>query len=154
MEPEGSLPHSQASASYPYPGSTQCRPIHNFYHISLNSSWNEKCFKQNLWRKSKHTFCVHFFKSCLLWDNNGKNIVDLYTPQVTIWCMCITCWILKAKNTHSAKCNNYYFTTSKMVERKRLDITLYVRCLSSSHCVIYPRFRMLCKRHIFQYLFS
>ena len=27
-------------------------------HISLNSSQNEKCFWQKLWRKSKHTFYV------------------------------------------------------------------------------------------------
>ena len=29
-----------------------------FDHISLSSSNNEKCFRQNLYRKSKHTFCV------------------------------------------------------------------------------------------------
>ena len=27
-------------------------------HISLSSSYNEKCFRQKLYRKSKHTFCV------------------------------------------------------------------------------------------------
>jgi len=35
-----------------------CRPIYIFYHISLSSSQNEKCFRQKLYRKSKHTFCV------------------------------------------------------------------------------------------------
>ena len=27
------------------------------YDISLNFSWNEKCFRQKLWRKSKHISC-------------------------------------------------------------------------------------------------
>jgi len=31
----------------------------HFNNISLSSSYNEKCFRQNLQRKSKHTsFCV------------------------------------------------------------------------------------------------
>ena len=34
------------------------RPIYIFNHISLISSYNEKCFRQKLQRKSKHTFCV------------------------------------------------------------------------------------------------
>jgi len=43
------------------------RPIYIFDHISLSSSENEKCFRQKLERKSKHTFCVQwlfFRKSC------------------------------------------------------------------------------------------
>ena len=35
-----------------------CRPIYSFDHISLSSSQNEKCCRQTLNRKSKHTFCV------------------------------------------------------------------------------------------------
>jgi len=34
------------------------RPIYIFDHISLSSYYNEKCFTQKLYRKSKHTFCV------------------------------------------------------------------------------------------------
>ena len=30
-----------------------------------------------------------------------KNIVELDRPQITIWRMCIACWIPKATNTHS-----------------------------------------------------
>ena len=29
-----------------------------------------------------------------------KNVVDLYKPQMTIWCMCIAHWIPKATNPH------------------------------------------------------
>jgi hypothetical protein len=32
-------------------------------NIPLNSSLNEKCFRQNLQRKSKHTICVQYFFS-------------------------------------------------------------------------------------------
>jgi hypothetical protein len=28
-------------------------------HILLTSSWNEKCFRQKLYRKSKHTFYIN-----------------------------------------------------------------------------------------------
>jgi len=45
-----------------------------FYHLA-HFFFTAKCFKQQLWRKSKHTFCVHFFffrKSCRLWDNVEK----------------------------------------------------------------------------------
>jgi len=30
-----------------------------------------------------------------------KNIVEQGRPQMTIWCMCDTCYIPKATNTHS-----------------------------------------------------
>jgi hypothetical protein len=36
---------------------------YNYDHISLSSSWNEKCFRRQLYRKSKHTFCSKFFFS-------------------------------------------------------------------------------------------
>ena len=39
------------------------RPIYIFDHLSLNSSNNEKCFRQKLYRKSKHTFCVQWLFS-------------------------------------------------------------------------------------------
>ena len=34
------------------------RPIYIYDNISLNSSYNEKCFRKNMQIKSKHTFCV------------------------------------------------------------------------------------------------
>jgi hypothetical protein len=38
-------------------GYQKCRPMY-IYDISMNSSQNEKCFRQKLYTKSKHTFCV------------------------------------------------------------------------------------------------
>jgi hypothetical protein len=30
-----------------------------------------------------------------------KNIEELDRPQITIWRMCLACWVLKATNTYS-----------------------------------------------------
>ena len=51
------------------------RTAHIFDHISLSSSYNEKCFRQKSYGKPKHTFWVQYFffwKSWLLWNNVGK----------------------------------------------------------------------------------
>ena len=84
------------------------RPIYIFYHISLNSSYNEKIFEQNLLKKSKYTFYVpqlffFFFKiSCGLLDNAEKYcrawraIVDDIIRRIRI-----ACWITKDTATHS-----------------------------------------------------
>lgn len=37
-----------------------------FYHILLISSYNEKCFRQKLHRKLKHTFCIQQLFSKIL----------------------------------------------------------------------------------------
>ena len=50
-----------------------------------------------------HILCsVTFFrKSCRLWDNVEKNIVERGRPQVAIWRMRVACWVPKVTNTHS-----------------------------------------------------
>jgi hypothetical protein len=52
-----------------------CRPVYIYKNISVRSSYNEKCFCQTLYRKSKHITCsiyIFFRKSCRLWDNVEK----------------------------------------------------------------------------------
>lgn len=46
------------------------RPTY-IYNISLNSCWNEECFRRKSKRKSEHVLCsiMFFKKSCHLWDN-------------------------------------------------------------------------------------
>ena len=54
------------------------------YDISLNHSWNEKCLRQNLYRKSKHTFlCSKTFlrKSGRLYDNLEKHCTARWVPD-------------------------------------------------------------------------
>jgi hypothetical protein len=64
------------------------------------------CFRQTLWRKSKHTFCVQRFLFCKnspIYEIMCKNILDPDTRQMTnvIPHMRIACWIPKPTNTHS-----------------------------------------------------
>jgi hypothetical protein len=79
---------------------------------------------QNTYFVFDNYFCfsskiVPFMRQC------GKNIVEQGRPQMTVWRMRIACWIPKDTNTHS-----YCFSTSTMVARTRLSVTLYVHCLS------------------------
>jgi hypothetical protein len=65
---------------------------------------NEKCFRQKLQRKLKHTFDGSPLppKLCCLWDNVEKyGTARQATDDNIIWHMCIACWITKATNTHS-----------------------------------------------------
>jgi hypothetical protein len=52
------------------------RPLDILDHISLISFYNEKCFRQNLCRKSKHILCwVTFFENRAVCEIMWKNIV-------------------------------------------------------------------------------
>ena len=68
-----------------------------------------------------------------------KNIIQGGRPQRTIWRMRISCCIPKATNTLRL-CNARCFSTTTVVTRTRLMVTLYVHCLS---CFIYC-VRMVC----------
>ena len=41
------------------------------------------------------------FGNRALGEKMWKNIVERRRPQMTIWRMCIACWIVKATNTHT-----------------------------------------------------
>jgi hypothetical protein len=59
-----------------------------------------------------------------------ENIVEPDRPQMTIWRTHIACWTTKATHTRSECVILIPFPTATMVERTRLDFTLYVLCLS------------------------
>ena len=44
---------------------------------------------------------ITFFKNSTIYEIMWKNIVELDRPQMTVWHMCIACWIPKTANTHS-----------------------------------------------------
>jgi len=69
----------------------------------MNSSYNEKYFGQNLYRKSKHTFYVRkqVSENRAIYEKMWKNIVEPDRPQVTIWRMRTACWITEATDAHS-----------------------------------------------------
>ena len=73
-------------------------------HISLNSSQNEKCFRQNCGENQNTHFMVRNFffpQKCYIYGVMWKSIVQPGRPQIIIWRMRIACWIPKATNTHS-----------------------------------------------------
>ena len=79
------------------------RPMYITIHISLNSYYNEKCFRQQLYIKSKHTFYVEnlAFENRTVHDIMWKQkCLELGRPQMTVRRLRITCWIPEATNTH------------------------------------------------------
>ena len=56
-------------------------------------------FQTNFFRKSKHDFFL--FEIGAVYEIMLKNIVQPERTQMTIWRMCVTCRIPKAKWTHS-----------------------------------------------------
>ena len=65
----------------------------------------------------------------ILW----KNTVEQGRPQITIRRMRGACWISKFTRTHAHThtiCNNYFFSTAKMVTRTRVSVRYtYIACL-------------------------
>jgi len=58
---------------------------------------SDKSFREN-----QETHHVHFFFfNRSVYERIWKNNVEHGRPQMTIWHICIACWISKATNTHS-----------------------------------------------------
>ena len=51
--------------------------------------------------KTRILSSVTFFKDPAIYEIMWKNSVQPGSPQTTIWCMHIACWIPTAKSTHS-----------------------------------------------------
>ena len=87
-------------------------------------------------RENRHThfkfsnpfFFFFFRKSCLLW--HVEKILQSGTGH--IW-QYGACWLNKTTHTHTI-CNTYCFCTASMLARTRLNVTLYVHCLSCILC--------------------
>jgi hypothetical protein len=79
------------------------RPMYIYDNISLNSSWNEKCFRQ-ICRENQNIHFMsnnHLFpKQYRLWDNVEKyGTAREATDDNIIRRMRIACWITKATDT-------------------------------------------------------
>jgi hypothetical protein len=58
-----------------------------------------------------------------------ENTAERGRPRMTKWRIRIACWITKV--THAfAICNTYCISSATAVKRMRLDVTLYIHCLS------------------------
>ena len=79
-----------------------------------------------------HILCsVTVFENRAVYEIMWKNIVERGRPQMTVWHMRIACQTPKVTNTHTLNLGNTHcFPTATMVVRKRLNVTLYVHCLS------------------------
>jgi hypothetical protein len=128
----------------------------NFDSMSLNSSYNEKCFRQKLQRKSKYTFyvqCLFSRKSHRLWDNFEKfcadwNYIKICLIRFKCWISKDTCTRARAYTRARARTHTHTHThTHKYVilfllycnsdSRTRLKVTSYVHWLS---CFYFPNF--------------
>jgi len=88
-------------------------------------------FQRKVVEKIKRHFLssVTFFFHLVLYEIIWKSTVEPDTPQMTIWRMSTACWI------HALRiCNIYCFSTATAIERRLLDVTSYVLCLS---CIIF-----------------
>jgi hypothetical protein len=77
-------------------------PMHIFIYLAqLFLKWI--IFRTKVVEK-KHTstmFSNFFFQNRAVYEIMWKNIVERGRPQMTIWRIRLSCWIPKAKNTHS-----------------------------------------------------
>jgi hypothetical protein len=79
------------------------RPIYIFYHNSLISSYNEKCFR----KKSRKYQNTHFVFNNIFLENRAvseimwKMLVKPDRLKMAIWRMNIACWITGATDTPS-----------------------------------------------------
>jgi hypothetical protein len=75
-----------------------------------------------------------------------KIILEPCRPQIKIWRMRIACWIPKATNTHSKYVTFTAFSTTTMVERKRLNlIPAYFACAVWFNIRIYLSIQLFIK---------
>jgi len=104
-------------------------------NISLTSSQNEKCSRQQLYSKSKHTIYVPqrvFRKSCRLWKNVGKyDTGGQATDDNIVRRMRFTCRMTKATNTHSEYITPVAFSRQQWL-RERASLLRY----TNKACVV------------------
>jgi hypothetical protein len=86
-------------------------------------------------RENQNTYfnSTTFFENRTVYDIMWKNIVERGRPQMTIWRMCIACWLTKATHTHTPTTRN----SAKVVATTRLNITLHVR-VYCQYCLFIP----------------
>jgi hypothetical protein len=79
-----------------------------------------------------------FFENVAVYEILWKNIVEPDRPQMTIWRMCIACWIPKATNTNSEYVIFIAFPLQQCLH-ERASILPYVRTLPVLVCCVLCR---------------
>jgi hypothetical protein len=65
---------------------------------------SDKICREN--QNTNFMFKNFFLENCAIYEMMWKNIVEPNRPQMTIWLMCIACWIPEATDTFRI-CNTY-----------------------------------------------
>ena len=83
---------------------------------------------------------THFMFSNFFYPENRavceivwKHIVEGDWPQMTAWCMCIACWLIKPIKTHSEYVILIAFPLQQWLHERASVISLSVRCVS---CIV------------------
>ena len=110
------------------------------YNISLSPSvleWNT--FQTNFVEKIKiHLLSITFFENRAVYEIICKNIVERSRQQMTIWRICIACWITKSTNKHSQILTLFVFHCNngcKNAPQCYLLRVLFVSYVLNSHSV-------------------
>ena len=106
------------------------RPIYIFYHTSLISSYNDKCFRQK-WQRNPntHILCLKTFsENRAVWENVEKYCRGAGHRWQYGGCAMHAGYLRLQIHTLTL-CNTQCFSTT-MVARTRLNVTLYVHSLS------------------------
>jgi len=53
------------------------------------------------WRENTRFVFINFFDNSAFYEKMWKNFVQRGRPQVTIWFMRMSCWMLRATNTYT-----------------------------------------------------
>jgi len=106
-------------------------------NISLISSYDEKCLRQNC-RENQNTHFMfnNFFENRAVCEIMWENMIESVRPQITVLRMRIACRYLRLQ-THIVRiCNTYCFFTATNFARTLLNVTLYVHCI---FCYVLPK---------------
>jgi len=82
-------------------GTLTQRPVYAYDSIYLNSSYNKKCLRQILQKKSRHVLCSKLVPQIrAVHEKTWRNIVEVTNDNIIRRMRC-ACWITKAANTLS-----------------------------------------------------
>jgi len=114
---------------------TLCEDQYIFFIISHSFLLRMRNISDKRCRENQNThfeFDNYFFKKLVLCDIIWKNIVEPCRPQMTVWCMCLACWIPNATNT----CLEYVILITFVLQqwlRKHVSLLCYTYIV----CLVY-----------------
>ena len=113
-----------------------------FFIISHSVLLRMRNFSEKSCRQTKNTHFVFnhfvfFFESRFVYEIMWKNILEPGRPQMTIWRMCIACWVSKATSRHSEYVIIIALTLQQL-SHERISVLryTYIACLVDENQVI------------------